>query len=54
MRLHITYRKDFDENGNELMVEISREEIEDIISERLPEVHIEEPFAHKLLEFFGF
>ena len=34
--------------------EDTMEEIEDIISERLPEVHIEEPFAHKLLEFFGF
>jgi hypothetical protein len=28
--------------------------IEAIIAERLPEEHIEEPFAHKLLEFFGF
>jgi hypothetical protein len=27
--------------------------IESIIAERLPEEHIEEPFAHKLLEFFG-
>ena len=30
------------------------EEIEDLIAQRLPEEHIEEPFAHKLLEFFGF
>lgn len=26
----------------------------DIISTRLPEEHLEEPFAHKLMEFFGF
>ncbi len=30
------------------------EDIEDIIAARLPESHLEEPFAHKLLEFFGF
>ena len=30
------------------------DEVEDIISARLPEEHIEEPFAIKLLEFFGF
>ena len=30
------------------------EEIEDIVAERLPEDQIEEPFANKLLEFFGF
>jgi len=30
------------------------DEIEDIIAERLPEEHLEEPLAHKLLEFFGF
>ncbi len=30
------------------------DDIEDIISERLPEEHLEEPFANKLLEFFGF
>ena len=30
------------------------EEIEELIAQRLPEEHIEEPFAHKLLEFFGF
>jgi hypothetical protein len=29
-------------------------EIELLISQRLPEEHLEEPFAHKLLEFFGF
>lgn len=30
------------------------DEIEDIVSSRLPEEHLEEPFANKLLEFFGF
>lgn len=30
------------------------DEIEAIIAERIPEEHIEEPFANKLLEFFGF
>lgn len=30
------------------------EEIEEIIAERLPEEHLEEPFANKILEFFGF
>lgn len=29
-------------------------EIEAIISQRLPEEHLQEPFANKLLEFFGF
>lgn len=31
MGIHITYRKDFDENGNEKMVEVSREEFDDSI-----------------------
>ena len=31
-----------------------QDEIEDIIAERLPEQHLEEPFAYKVLEFFGF
>lgn len=30
------------------------DEIEHILSPRLPEEHLEEPFGHKLLEFFGF
>lgn len=30
------------------------DDIEEIISSRLPETHLEEPFVHKLLEFFGF
>jgi len=30
------------------------DEIEDIISLRLPEEDLEEPFSHQLLEFFGF
>jgi hypothetical protein len=30
------------------------DEIEDIISLRLPEEELEEPFSHQLLEFFGF
>lgn len=30
------------------------EEIEDMIAERLPEEHIEEPFAHRLLELVQF
>ena len=30
------------------------DEIELIISERIPEEHLEEPFANKMLEFFGF
>ena len=30
------------------------DEVEEIIEIRLPEEHLEEPFAHKLLEFFGF
>ncbi len=34
--------------------EDAQEDIEDIIAGRLPEEHIEEPFAHKLLEFFKF
>lgn len=29
-------------------------EIEDLIAERLPEEHLEEPFLNKLMEFFGF
>ncbi len=29
-------------------------EIERLVSARLPEEHLEEPFSHKLLEFFGF
>lgn len=31
-----------------------QDEIENIIASRLPEEHIEEPFAHKILEFFQF
>lgn len=34
--------------------EDSQDEIEDIIAQRLPEVHLEKPFAHKLMEFFNF
>lgn len=34
--------------------EDAMEDIEDLIAERLPEEHIEEPLAHKLLEFFQF
>lgn len=30
------------------------DEIEAIVAERIPEEHLEEPFVHKLLEFFGF
>ena len=30
------------------------DEIEDILASRLPEEYLEEPLAHKLLEFFGF
>ncbi len=30
------------------------DEIEDIIAAKLPTRHLEEPFGHKLLEFFGF
>lgn len=30
------------------------EEIEDVLAPRLREEHLEEPLAHKLLEFFGF
>lgn len=30
------------------------DDIEDIIEGRLPEEHLEEPFANKILEFFGF
>lgn len=30
------------------------DEIEDIIRDRLPEEHLEEPFFSKVLEFFGF
>lgn len=32
----------------------TQDEIEDVIASRLPEEHIEEPLAHKLLEFFKF
>lgn len=34
--------------------EDAMEDIEDLIAQRLPEEHIEEPLAHKLLEFFQF
>ena len=30
------------------------DEIEEIVSQRLPEAHLEKPFAHTLLEFFNF
>ena len=30
------------------------DDIEDILASRLPEEHLEEPFATKVLEFFGF
>lgn len=30
------------------------EEIDDVLAERLPEEHLEESLAHRLLEFFGF
>lgn len=30
------------------------DEIEDLISSRLPEEHLEEPFAHQLMEVLGF
>jgi len=30
------------------------DDIEDIIAPRIPEEFMEEPFAHKLMEFFGF
>ena len=30
------------------------DDIESIIESRLPEEHLEEPLAHKILEFFGF
>lgn len=30
------------------------DDIEDILQTRLPEEHLEEPLAHRLLEFFGF
>jgi hypothetical protein len=30
------------------------DEIDDLIGARLAEEHMEEPFAHKLMEFFGF
>ncbi len=30
------------------------DDIEDVIATRLREEHMEEPFSHKLLEFFGF
>lgn len=34
--------------------EDAQHEIEQIVAERLPEQHLEEPFAHKVLEFFRF
>jgi hypothetical protein len=34
--------------------EDAQEEIENMIAERIPEVHIEEPFGYKVLEFFKF
>jgi hypothetical protein len=34
--------------------ELYADEIEDVIASRLREEHLEEPFSHKLLEFFGF
>jgi hypothetical protein len=34
--------------------EDAQEEIENIIAERIPEIHIEEPLAYKLLAFFKF
>ena len=40
MGIHITYRKDFDEHGNEKMVEVSREEFPD------PEPEIVEPIEN--------
>ncbi len=30
------------------------DDVEDIIAQRLPEEHLEEPFLHKLMEFLGF
>lgn len=30
------------------------DDIEELVAARLPEEHMEEPLAHKLLEFFGF
>jgi len=30
------------------------DDIDDLIGARLPEEHLEEPFGHRLLEFFGF
>ncbi len=30
------------------------DDIEDLVASRIPEEHLEEPFAHKLLEYFGF
>ncbi len=32
----------------------AEEDIESVIAERLPEVHLEEPFAYKILDFFKF
>ena len=30
------------------------DDIDDLISSKIPEEHLEEPIAHKILEFFGF
>jgi hypothetical protein len=30
------------------------DDIDDLLSAKLPEEHLDEPFAHRLLEFFGF
>lgn len=30
------------------------DEVEEVIGQRIPEAHLEEPLGHKLLEFFGF
>lgn len=30
------------------------DEIEDVVAARLPEAHLEEPFFHQVLDFFGF
>jgi len=56
MGIHITYRKDFDENGNEKMVEVSREEFDDPIplpnpdeSEQNPDESLEQK-AERLMK----